>query len=269
MCVVGVSVVGEEVMRGVVGEYQRGQCSITKSSALVCWLGHESLQTQCLKLVTRLWSHGVAADLVYESQELDSMEDIQEFCRRSLIPHIVVLSDKELFFERKQVKVRTLESNGKTSERIIGVAELTEFLLQRHAAERCDSIEAQSSTRVGGPSNLDSFPSNTRPPVNVTILATVKLSGHFKRKIHDHTLTKLLPLLEAFPSKHPLEILVVDMKTDVLCTLAAEVNKRVPSMESGDLVSSVVKALADRYSGAIKKYITKVCEGIEELLNKR
>ena len=43
----------------------------------MCWLGHESLQAQCLKLVTQLWSHGVAADLVYENQELDSLEDIQ------------------------------------------------------------------------------------------------------------------------------------------------------------------------------------------------
>lgn len=50
---------------------------MTKSSVLVCWLGHESLQAQCLKLVTLLWSHGVPADLVYESQELDSLEDIQ------------------------------------------------------------------------------------------------------------------------------------------------------------------------------------------------
>ena len=109
----------------------------------------------------------------------------QEFCRRSLISHIVVLSDKELFFERKQVKVRTLEANGKTTERIIGLAELTEFLQQRHSVDRSDSIEMQSSTRLGGPSNLDPFPSNARPPVNVTVLATSKLSGHFKRKIHD------------------------------------------------------------------------------------
>ena len=53
------------------------QCVITKSSVLVCWLGHESLQAQCLKLVTDLWSHGVAADLIYETQDLDSMEEIQ------------------------------------------------------------------------------------------------------------------------------------------------------------------------------------------------
>ena len=110
----------------------------------------------------------------------------QEFCRRSLIPHVVVLSDKELFFERKQVKMRTLETNGKTTERILGVAELVEFLQPKQGIDRSDSIETQTSTRLGGgPSNLDSFPSNSKPPVNVTILATTKLSGHFKRKIHD------------------------------------------------------------------------------------
>ena len=111
----------------------------------------------------------------------------QEFCRRNLIPHIVVLSDKELFFERKQVRLRTLEPTGKSSEKTLAVSELPEFLLQqRHGPERGDSLEAQSSARIGGgPSNLDPFPSNARPPVNVTVLATSKLSGHFKRKIHD------------------------------------------------------------------------------------
>lgn len=102
----------------------------------------------------------------------------------------MILSDKELFFERKQVKVRTLEASGKTSERVIGIAELTEYLQVRHGADRCDSIEPQTSTRVGGPSNLDSFPSNARPPVNVTILSTSKLSGHHKRKIHDQVSIK-------------------------------------------------------------------------------
>ena len=98
-----------------------------------------------------------------------------------------MLSDKELFFERKQVRLRTLEPTGKSSEKTLAVSELPEFLLQqRHGPERGDSVEAQSSARIGGgPSNLDPFPSNARPPVNVTVLATSKLSGHFKRKIHD------------------------------------------------------------------------------------
>ena len=200
-----------------------------------------------------------------------------------------MLSDKELFFERKQVRLRTLEPTGKSSEKTLAVSELPEFLLQQgHRPERGDSVEAQSSARIGGgPSNLDPFPSNARPPVNVTVLATSKLSGHFKRKIHDavslslspfplspllsraksfkvfvflQTLTKLLPLLETFPSKQPLEILVVglhslpptvvfrcihmcmcvyvcvqvDLKSDVLCSLAAEIN-----VSSIDSVSSI------------------------------
>ena len=119
----------------------------------------------------------------------------QEFCRRNLIPHIVVLSDKELFFERKQVRLRTLEPTGKSSEKTLAVSELPEFLLQqRHGPERGDSVEAQSSARIGGgPSNLDPFSSNVRPPVNVTVLATSKLSGHFKRKIHDAVSLSLSP----------------------------------------------------------------------------
>ena len=98
----------------------------------------------------------------------------------------MVLSDKELFFERKQVRVRSLEASGKTTERVVGVAELADFLQQKQGLDRSDSNESQSSARLGGgPSNLELFPSNARPPVNVTVIPTSKLSGHLKRKIHD------------------------------------------------------------------------------------
>ena len=54
-------------------------------------------------MVKDLWSQGIAADLLYESIEVDSVEDIQDFCRRNFIPHVVILNDKTLLFERKQV----------------------------------------------------------------------------------------------------------------------------------------------------------------------
>ena len=79
------------------------QCHVIKCSVLVCWLGHESLQRECIGLVKELWSQGISADLLYESIEVDSIEDIQDFCRRNFIPHIVILNDKTLLFERKQV----------------------------------------------------------------------------------------------------------------------------------------------------------------------
>ena len=37
-------------------------------------------------------------------------------------------------------------------------------------------------------------------------------------------MTKLIPLLHNFSSKQPLEVLVVDLKVEHLCSLAAEVN---------------------------------------------
>ncbi len=52
-----------------------------------------------------LWAHGISADILYESMEKDSIEDIQEFCREFKIPHVVILRDRALYFERKQVRL--------------------------------------------------------------------------------------------------------------------------------------------------------------------
>ena len=88
------------------------QCQVTKCSVLICWLGRESLQSECISLVKELWSQGIAADLLYESIEVDSVEDIQDFCRRNFIPHVVILNDKTLLFERKQVSIKIYRISG-------------------------------------------------------------------------------------------------------------------------------------------------------------
>lgn len=151
---------------------------------LVCWLGRESLQNECIGLVKELWSQGVAADLVYESLELDSLEDIQEFCRKNFIPHVVILSDRTLFFERKQVKVRTSES-GKWMEKIVNIGDLVEFLQQKHGVERSDSLESREGPVRTSSSHGVEPQSNVMPPVNVSIIGTGKLPGHQKRRHHD------------------------------------------------------------------------------------
>ena len=79
------------------------QCPVNKCSVLVCWLGRESLQKECLGLVRDLWANSISADVLYECMELDGLEAVQKFCREFKIPHIVVLGDKALYFERKQV----------------------------------------------------------------------------------------------------------------------------------------------------------------------
>lgn len=63
------------------------------------------MQQECMGLVRDLWAQGISADLLHESMEMDNVEDIQKFCRENKIPHIVILGDKALFFERKQVSL--------------------------------------------------------------------------------------------------------------------------------------------------------------------
>ncbi len=70
---------------------------------LVCWLSRESLQRECSQLVCDLWGQGITAELLHEGLELDSVEDIQEFCKKEFITHIVLLTDRTLYFEKKQV----------------------------------------------------------------------------------------------------------------------------------------------------------------------
>ena len=160
------------------------QCAVMRCSVLVCWLGHESLQNECIRLVRELWMQGISADLLNESLELDSIEDIQEFCRKSHIPHIAILNDKTLFYERKQVKVRTLDS-GKFTEKTMTTTELAESLLQKHAVERSDPQEAAGpSSKISGSASTETQ-SGTLPPVNISVVPTGKLSSHMKRRFYD------------------------------------------------------------------------------------
>ena len=78
-----------------------------------------------------LWSKGVAVDLLHTYTELESIEDILEWCRRTLVPHVVMV-ERSLLLSGK-VKVRTVES-GRTL--VVGVAELPDHLHTRHHLER-------------------------------------------------------------------------------------------------------------------------------------
>ena len=69
---------------------------------LICWLGHSNFSEECIQLAREMWSRGIAVDLLYHSLELETIEDIQLFCRRNMIPHIVIV-ERMLFTSRQQV----------------------------------------------------------------------------------------------------------------------------------------------------------------------
>lgn len=112
----------------VTGDPLPTQCAVSRCSVLVCWLGRESLQKECLALVRDLWSLSISADILYESMEMATINDIQRFCKDLKIPHIVILGDRALYFERKQVRV--LASNG-TIVQLMGNAKIVHLPLWR------------------------------------------------------------------------------------------------------------------------------------------
>lgn len=79
------------------------------------------------------------------------------------------------------------------------------------------------------------------PQVNITIIVHGKLTGHSKRRYHDQVwvgrcgylkycllqaINKLLPLFQKFSMKQQLDVIVVELKADVLCSFSAQVNVR-------------------------------------------
>ena len=156
--------------------------SIKGCTALVCWLG-QSLKEECIALTSELWSQGVAADLAYESLKLETLEDIQEFCKKQRIPYIVLITDRVLFYERKQVKVRTTES-GKVTEKVIARKDLADFLQQKQTVDKTDAAEPVQFHAKSGV-NTDSH-IGAICPVNVTVIVQAgKLPGNINRKLHE------------------------------------------------------------------------------------
>ena len=101
-------------------------------------LVRKSSQRECVELARDcvLWSKQYGAvDLLPSYMELDTMEDIQDLCRHTMVPHIVVVERSLLLSGRKQVRVRSVEG-GRVTEKVVGVADLVEYLQPRHGLEK-------------------------------------------------------------------------------------------------------------------------------------
>ena len=88
-----------------------------------------------MEVAQELWGKGVAVDLLHSYMELDSIEDIVDFCRWMMVPHVVVVERSLLLGGKKHVRVKSLEG-GRSVEKVVGVSELADYLQPRHSLER-------------------------------------------------------------------------------------------------------------------------------------
>ena len=100
----------------------------------MCWLGRDS-QRECIELARELWTKGLAVDLLPSYMELDTLEDIQDLCRSTLVPHIIVVERSLLLSGKKQVRVKSVDG-GRVTEKVVGVADLADYLQPRHGLEK-------------------------------------------------------------------------------------------------------------------------------------
>ena len=98
---------------------------------------------------------------------------------------MVIITDT--FFEKKQVKVRTLQ-NKKMSEKVISRSELVDYLQPKQGLDKPESTDvltnAKSSTLLG-PEN----PSAVMPVVNITVLDQGNKPIHLRRRSRDQVRT--------------------------------------------------------------------------------
>uniref|UniRef100_A0A1X7TDC2 Protein kinase domain-containing protein n=1 Tax=Amphimedon queenslandica TaxID=400682 RepID=A0A1X7TDC2_AMPQE len=242
--------------------------SLSKCQGLVCSLNPDiPLHDECLKLVQDLRDlKGLLVDHLYHHLEL---EDLQDFCCRRHIPHLIIIDNSLLV--RNQYKLRSLDTDkGRvTSERIVSnIQELIEYIIPKHSIERNDSTEGvpqvSASRSSAAATNTDT---SSLPAVTITTIGRQKVAGNIKRRYDSHILTKLSPLLTQLPTKSPIEIIAIDFELEALCQLAVEINKSISQSKSDH--TSVIKLLTERFPSFGKKYITQVCEAIQERTAKK
>lgn len=90
---VGVSIAVEKIVSAV---YKDDSLNLPCAcDVLVCSTSQTSLLTERMRIVRELWSAGIPATLMYDSPAKFTLEDMQDYCRETGIPHLVFLKEQD------------------------------------------------------------------------------------------------------------------------------------------------------------------------------
>ncbi|XP_014671944.1 PREDICTED: eukaryotic translation initiation factor 2-alpha kinase 4-like, partial [Priapulus caudatus] len=210
---------------------------------LIVSVGHRPLLREKVSLARDLWAAGLNADIQYD--KVQNLEEVQEHCRTSGIPHLVVLKDVE-----NELKVRTFE-NGRMVDRKMTLAELVEMMQPKTSVSKqlssCDHSDVPKTSSGQAVSYNTRFLSTDRIPINQKRL--------YERQIS----TNISPTLEHLSTKMTVEVLATELPGAVVKTIAAYVD-----MENEETFRLSVSEVTDRHS-RYRKNITQVIDMVQEL----
>ena len=102
---VGVSIAIEKIVAAVLEE--EDVTNLCPYDVMVCSVGRNPMQTERMRIAHDLWECGIKANICYDSKDMVSLEEQQEFCKQSGIQHMVVLKEQD----GEHVRVSELEKN--------------------------------------------------------------------------------------------------------------------------------------------------------------
>ena len=90
---VGVSIAIEKIVAAVLEE--EDVTNLCPYDVMVCSAERNPMQTERMRIAHDLWECGIKANICYDSKDMVSLEEQQEFCKQSGIQHIVVLKEQD------------------------------------------------------------------------------------------------------------------------------------------------------------------------------
>lgn len=232
--------------------------SMSSCDVLVFPAGYSSV-SRAIKVVQKLWSTGVSADISYEISQ--SQETLLDHCRLAGITCLALVSDKE----GNYVKVKSFEKD-RQSEKRIPESDLvdhiiqkcrTKFFEERNIREMSESVTLQNpkGSLLSTTGSSEQHGSSSTMNMNVNVISPEKVSASARRRYETHIQTRLQNLSSNLQNKsNDIEVLAVDLQKETL------INFLSLEFESEEQFNSSVKTLLSRLPK--QRYLKSICEEI-------
>jgi translation initiation factor 2-alpha kinase 4 len=188
---------------------RRQPAVLSRCDVYVASFGGDQLLSTRISICAELWTHGIRADFMARDDQPVTQEELQAYCRQRSIPLLVLAKSQHRGRDVATLKLRNVRTKHETE---IARKDLVEFVLREMhgegrtgrqslagdswtagstggASQRARSADLfyhpqQHSSHISGESHRshalslhDSSTSLARPPLNVTVLQTARMSG--------------------------------------------------------------------------------------------
>ncbi|XP_069116071.1 eIF-2-alpha kinase GCN2-like [Argopecten irradians] len=226
---------------------------------LVCTIGYNPMLKERMGVVRDLWGAGLKADILLDT--LQSLEDIQEYCRTLGITYLVILKDSDTGC----VRVRSIERE-RVTEKKINIPDLPDYLQPKNPASKVDQNETQqnqsgkSSSAIYQPhSEYSQLSSNITLNFSFIMMEGGRLAANMRRKLESQIYSKVSSSLSWVQTKS-FEVVCVELTAAVLKVIAAFLDFDNSEKDYEDSVAVVMEKLQRH-----RKYLSKITDQLYQL----